>query len=316
MTTPSILDKIQSAASNDGRHGQLISELFSVFLVVTLVFYFLVFAFLLWAIFRRRRGDSREQPLRAILAGWVGLIALGLAGLTTASWVFDRRLARADSGPALEIEVIARQWWWDVRYADNDAHRVFRTANELHLPVGVPARITLRSSDVIHSFWIPNLAGKQDMIPGRENDLSLLPLREGVYRAQCAEFCGLQHARMALDVTVESPAAFAAWRAAQLRPAAAPAAGPAQAGQAIVTGRQCASCHAIAGTPASGQVAPDLTHFASRRTIAAGTLPMSRANIAAWITDPQTPKPGNNMPRVPLSPAELDAVTAYLETLR
>jgi cytochrome c oxidase subunit 2 len=212
--------------------------------------------------------------------------------------------------------VTARQWWWDVRYADDDASRIFRTANELHLPAGVPVHITLRSNDVIHSFWIPNLAGKQDMIPGRDSDLSVRPLREGVFRAQCAEFCGLQHARMALDVTVESPAAFAAWREAQLRPAAAAGSGAAAAGQAIVTGRQCASCHMIAGTPASGQVAPDLTHFASRRTIAAGTLEMNRANIAGWIADPQAHKPGNNMPKVPLGPAELEAVVAYLETLR
>jgi len=316
MTVPAILDKIQSAAGNDGRHGQLISELFSLFLAVTLAFFFLVFVFLVWAVFRRRRGASREQPLRRVLAVWVGLIGLGLAGLTTASWVFDRRLARADAGQALEIEVTARQWWWDVRYMDADPTRIVRTANELHLPAGVPARITLRSSDVIHSFWIPNLAGKQDMIPGRVSDLVLRPLREGVYRGQCAEFCGLQHANMALDVTVESRAAFAAWRSRQLLPAPAPKDARTQAGFAYVTTRQCASCHAIAGTPASGQVAPDLTHFASRRSIAAGRLPMSRANIAAWIADPHAAKPGNNMPRVPLTPEELRAVVAYLETLR
>jgi cytochrome c oxidase subunit 2 len=154
------------------------------------------------------------------------------------------------------------------------------------------------------------------MIPGRDSDLSIRPLREGRFRAQCAEFCGLQHARMALDVTVESPVAFAAWREAQLRPAAAASTAAAAAGQAIVTGRQCASCHMIAGTRASGQIAPDLTHFASRRSIAAGTLPMTRENIAGWIADPQVHKPGNNMPKVPLGPAELNAVVSYLETLR
>ncbi len=312
------LDTIQSAAGNDGQQSALVSDLFSIFLMVTAIFYLAVIVFLLWAIVRRRRrgGESRERGLRRMLVGWVGLISLSLAGLTVATWLYDRGLAEAAVTPALEIEVTANQWWWDVRYADKEADQIFRTANELHLPVGVPVHITLRSNDVIHSFWIPNLAGKQDMIPGRDSDLSIRPLREGRFRAQCAEFCGLQHARMALDVTVESHAAFAAWRAAQLRPAAAPASAQARAGQAIVTGRQCASCHMIAGTPASGQVAPDLTHFASRRTIAAGTLPMNRANIAAWIADPQAPKPGNNMPKVPLSPAELGAVTAYLETLR
>jgi cytochrome c oxidase subunit 2 len=311
------LDTFQSAAGNDGQQSALVSELFAIFLTVTAVFFVAVMIFLLWAVVRRRgKSESRERGLRRALVGWVGLISFTLAGLTLATWFYDRGLARAAATPALEIEVTANQWWWDVRYADSQASEIFRTANELHLPVGVAAHITLRSNDVIHSFWIPNLAGKQDMIPGREADISIRPLREGVFRAQCAEFCGMQHAKMALDVTVESPAEFAAWRAAALRPAATPASGAAQAGQAIVTGRQCASCHAIAGTTASGQVAPDLTHFASRPTIAAGTLPMSRENIAAWIADPQAPKPGNNMPKVPLGPGEIDAVTAYLESLK
>jgi len=310
------LDTIQSAAGNDGQQSALVSGLFSIFLIVTAIVYVAVILFLLWAVFRRRRGESREGALRSILVGWVGVTAMILAGLTIATWLYDRELAFAANTPALEIEITANQWWWDVRYADDEASDIFRTANELHLPVGVPAHITLRSNDVIHSFWVPNLAGKQDMIPGRENDISITPLREGVYRSQCAEFCGLQHARMALDVTVESRQAFAAWRAAQLRPAAAPPNRLAQLGQAIVTGRQCSSCHTVAGTSASGQVAPDLTHFASRRTIAAGTLMMNRANIAAWIADPQAPKPGNNMPKVTLNAEELRAVTAYLESLR
>src|SRR4051812_27774415 len=167
----------------------------------------------------------------------------------------------------------------------------------------------------------PQLLGAQPrrqagLIPGRTNDISILPRQAGIYRAQCAEFCGIQHAHMALDVTVETPAAFAAWRAAALRPAAPPAGALAQAGYAYITTRECASCHAIAGTPASGQVAPDLTHIASRSSIAAGTLPMSHDNLAAWIADPQRLKPGNNMPNVPLTPQQLAAITPYLETLR
>jgi cytochrome c oxidase subunit II len=309
-------DTIQSVAGNDGQQSALVSELLTIFLAVTGIVYLVVILFLLWAIFRRRREASSERGLRTALAGWVGITALILIGLTISTWLYDRGLAQAADTPALEIEVTANQWWWDVRYANDDAARIFRTANELHLPVGVPVHINLRSNDVIHSFWIPNLAGKQDMIPGRDADISIRPLREGLYRAQCAEFCGLQHARMALDVIVESPAAFAAWREAQLRTPPPPASALATSGQAIVTGRQCASCHTIAGTPASGQIAPDLSHFASRRSIAAGTLPMSRRNIAAWIADPQAPKPGNYMPRVPLSAEELSAVSAYLETLR
>jgi cytochrome c oxidase subunit 2 len=183
------LDTIQSAAGNDGQQSALVSQLFAIFLAVTTLFFLAVMAFLLWAIVRRRRdGESRERGLRKLLVGWVGLISLTLAGLTLATWLFDRALAEAAAAPALEIEVTANQWWWDVRYADDDASLIFRTANELHLPAGVPAHITLRSNDVIHSFWIPNLAGKQDMIPGREADISIRPLREGAFRAQCAEF--------------------------------------------------------------------------------------------------------------------------------
>jgi cytochrome c oxidase subunit 2 len=254
--------------------------------------------------------------LRTGLAAWIAGSAAILAALTLATWFTDRNLAVAAETPALEVEVTAHQFWWDVRYLDADPSRIVHTANELHLPAGVTAHIVLRSSDVIHSFWIPNLAGKQDLIPGRTNDLAIRPLNEGVYRGQCAEFCGLQHANMALDVTVESPAAFNAWRTAQLALPPAPATPAAQAGYAYVTTRECASCHAIAGTPASGQVAPDLSHVAGRRSIAAGTLPMNHANLAAWIADPQAFKPGNNMPAVPLAPEQLAAVTAYLETLR
>jgi len=309
------LDTIQSAAGNQAEQSARIWGLFEIFLIVAIVMYALVILFLLWAVLRRR-GESRERPLRAVLIGWVAAIALILAGLSLATWYTDRQLALAADAPSLDIEITARQWWWEVRYDDANPSQIIRTANELHLPLGIPARITLRSSDVIHSFWVPNLAGKQDLIPGRTNDISILPRQAGIYRAQCAEFCGIQHAHMALDVTVETPAAFAAWRAAALRPAAPPAGALAQAGYAYITTRECASCHAIAGTPASGQVAPDLTHIASRSSIAAGTLPMSHDNLAAWIADPQRLKPGNNMPNVPLTREQLAAITAYLETLR
>ncbi|HWT11153.1 MAG TPA: cytochrome c oxidase subunit II [Allosphingosinicella sp.] len=318
-------DTVQSTTGNDGSQSELFTGLFWIFLAVTGIVYLVVIAFLLAAMFRRggRRqdglpdeGESRDGGLRKALAGWVGVTALILAGLTVASWIADRRLAQAAASPALDIEIVANQWWWEVRYLDHEPGRIIRTANELHLPVGVPVRITLRSNDVIHSFWVPNLAGKQDLVPGRVTDLTLRPLREGVYRGQCAEFCGLQHAHMALDVTVESAAAFAAWRQRQSRPAPPPTTPLARAGHDYVTSRECAACHNIAGTPASGQVAPDLTHFASRRSIGAGTFPMSRGHLYAWIADPQSAKPGNNMPYVGLEPDELHAIVAYLETLR
>ncbi len=318
-------DTVQSATGGDARQAEIFANLFTIFLVVTAIVYLIVIAFLIAAIGRRRgrrqdglpdQGESREPVLQTLLIGWVVVIALILTGLTVASWVADRGLDDAAAAPQLEIEIVGNQWWWEVRYLDADPSRIVHTANELHLPAGVPVRIRLKSNDVIHSFWIPNLAGKRDLIPGRTAELSVRPTRPGLYRGQCAEFCGLQHAHMALDVTVESPADFIAWRNRQLAPAASPSNALAAAGQAYVTSRECASCHNIAGTPASGQVAPDLTHFASRRSIAAGTFPMTRGHLYAWIADPQSAKPGNNMPYVGLEPNELHAIVAYLETLR
>jgi cytochrome c oxidase subunit II len=324
---PAGCDGIQSANGRDGAEGALIGGLFDVFLWTTVAVYLFVLAYLAVAVVRGRRHlrelaglqgeptQNAERKWRTGLIVFTAATALILAGLTIATWLTDRALARAGGGSPLEIEVIGHQWWWEVRYRHPISSRMVRTANELHLPAGHTAHVTLRSGDVIHSLWIPNLAGKQDLIPGRTVDLSLHPLHSGVFRAQCAEYCGLQHANMALDVTVESAADFNRWYQAQLAPPPVPAGGAALAGYVLFQNRQCASCHNVAGTPASGQVAPDLSHVASRRTIAAGRLPTSHDNIAAWIRDPQAIKPGNNMPKVPLSDSELQAVTAYLETL-
>jgi cytochrome c oxidase subunit II len=169
---------------------------------------------------------------------------------------------------------------------------------------------------VIHSFWIPNLAGKQDLIPGRVTDIQILPRKIGIYRGQCAEFCGVQHAHMALDVMVQSKADFERWVATQKRPAIAPTNALELAGYRYVTGRQCSACHNITGTPAGGQVAPDLTHLASRPSIAAGTLPMSTGNLYGWVADPQSQKPGSKMPTMGLTPEQLHSVVAYLQRLK
>jgi cytochrome c oxidase subunit 2 len=163
---------------------------------------------------------------------------------------------------------------------------------------------------------VPSLAGKQDLIPGRVNDLTITPQRVGIYRGQCAEFCGAQHAKMALIVDVDSYADFIKWWEHQLQPARAPTTPQAQAGYDFVTGRNCSACHSIAGTPANGTVGPDLTHLASRRSIAAGSLPMGEGNLYGWVADPQSIKPGNHMPTIGLEPNELHAVVAYLETLK
>jgi cytochrome c oxidase subunit 2 len=304
----------QSMLGADGRDGALFAGLWQVFLWVTLAFYVVVIAGLVWAIVRRREGG--EGPVRTALFVWVGLISVTLVALTLASWLADRTMNRARR-PPLTVELTAHQWWWDVRYyGANGPSDILRTANELHLPAGVSVRVILKSSDVIHSFCIPNLSGKQDLIPGRTNDIVITPEKQGLYRGQCAEFCGLQHAHMAFDVTVESPAAFRGWWARSLLPAAQPATPLQKAGYAYVTTRECSTCHQIMGTPASGLVAPDLTHLASRRSLAAGSFPLDRGHLYAWVADPQGMKAGNKMPYIGLEPEELHAVVAYLESLK
>lgn len=317
----------QTALGGEGADSADFISLFKVFMIVCAVMYVLVVVALLLALWRRRR---REEPLtveagrhhesgpllQPALIGWTILIVVGLTGLTLASFFTDRSSAARARHPQLAIKVTANQFWWDVQYDSNDPSKIIRTANELHLPVGVPAEVTLQSNDVIHSFWIPNLAGKQDLIPGRVTDIQLLPRVAGLYRGQCAEFCGIQHANMALDVTVESRADFERWVAAQQMPALAPATPLEMAGYRYVTTRECSACHSITGTPASAQVGPDLTHLASRRSIGAGTMPMSTGNLYGWVADPQSQKPGNHMPTVGLGPNDLHAVVAYLERLK
>ncbi|MEN9931971.1 MAG: cytochrome c oxidase subunit [Pseudomonadota bacterium] len=304
---------VQTMIGGDGRHSALFNDLFVLFLIVCGLFYAAVIAFLLAALVRRRAAGP-QAGLRTGLIGWTAAVTIGLSVLIVASFLTDRAsLVSATS--ALRVTVTANQWWWDVRYDDPVPASMVRTANELHLPAGRPVVITLRSNDVIHSFWVPNLAGKQDMIPGRHTDIALVPTRSGRFRGQCAEFCGQQHARMALDIIVEPPARFEAWRRARLQPARAPSTPLQQAGLAYVTGRECSVCHAIAGTTANGQVAPDLTHVASRLSLGAGTFPMTRGHLYGWVADPQSAKPGNHMPTIGLESAELHAVIAYLETL-
>jgi cytochrome c oxidase subunit II len=312
---------VQRVLGNDGQDAVQISRLFWIFLSVTTLVYVAVIAFLIASVRRQRSAEeisiAREpRGMRTALIVWTGVIALGLSVLAVASFLADRVSAKSSADHELTIKVTARQWWWDVEYRSADASQTMRTANELHLPVGVPTRIELESSDVIHSLWIPNLAGKKDLIPGRRTDLSVHPLHIGQYRGQCAEFCGLQHSRMALDVTVESEADFKHWWLAGLKPAAPPETPLAAAGMAYVTTRECSTCHAIAGTAASAHFGPDLTHVASRRNIAAGTLPMSRANLAAWVRDPQAHKQGADMPNIGLSEPQANAIAAYLDGLK
>jgi cytochrome c oxidase subunit 2 len=203
-----------------------------------------------------------------------------------------------------------------VRYVDTDGAKSVVAANEIHLPVGEPVRVELASADVIHSFWVPNLLGKRDLVPGVQNAVTFTPAQVGTWRGQCAEFCGLQHARMALYVVVESKDDFARWRSEQATEAGTSSDLGVEAGQAIFFARGCNICHAIRGTPANGQVGPDLTHLASRQWLAAGAVPMSREALGRWVTDPHAFKPGVHMPASRLDPGDSDKLSAFLESLK
>ncbi|KQY54807.1 cytochrome c oxidase subunit II [Lysobacter sp. Root494] len=309
--------RVQSTLDPAADQSRAIDVMWQVMLWTCALIYVGVLAGLAIALLRRdaATGHGAERRISALLVLWTGFIAVVLVGLTAASFSVDRHLLARDPD-ALRVRVTAKQWWWQVEYLDREPSKQFITANELHLPVDRMTRVELSAGDVIHSLWIPNLNGKTDLIPGHDNHLAITPRRVGRYRGQCAEFCGLQHAHMALDVRVDSARDFAAWRAHQLAPATLPAQPEAQRGAALFQSSACVMCHAIGGTDAGGRTGPDLTHFASRRTIAAGTRPFTRGDLAAWLSDPQRLKPGNTMPAVDLEPDELNALVAYLMTLQ
>lgn len=318
---------VQTMLDPVGDQSRQVDLIWRAMLAVCGVMYLLVMAFLAWALWRawRRRDPERPAPvsghtpaepaLERGLTAWAGLIVAGLIGLVTVSFLVDRSLAEVGPDP-LKIKITAHQWWWQVEYQGRTPSDQVTTANELRLPVNRPAVIELRADDVIHSFWVPNLAGKVDLIPGRTNYVAVTPRRVGALRGQCAEFCGLEHAKMAFDVQVESPQAFEAWRKAQLQDAPEPADASALHGREVFTSSACVLCHRIAGTGASATNGPDLTHLMSRAHIAAGARPNTRGDLAAWIADPQSTKPGATMPRISLSPGDLNDLVAYLETLQ
>ena len=251
-------------------------------------------------------------------------VVLLATGVTTAILfvflIFDfsvgRTITTNPGNRALQIRVTGHQWWWEVQYRDSLPQNGVTTANEIHIPVGRPVVFELRSTDVIHSFWPPNLSPKRDQIPGDENSLWFQADRPGVYRGVCAEFCGHQHAKMGFLVVAEPPGEFTGWLARQRDTAPTPTDSLAQRGREVFLASSCVMCHAISGTPAGSRIGPDLTHLASRRTLAAGTLPNTLGYLTAWIVDPQAIKPGVKMPPNQLSGPDLVALVAYLETLK
>jgi cytochrome c oxidase subunit 2 len=305
----------QSVLEAAGPQAGRLLPLWRFMLVVSAVVFVLVMGATIWAVFRRRRQPPSERGMSRAVVGATGLTVLILFAFLVLDFTVGRALARQPR-PALVVSVTGHQWWWEIEYDDSLPQRRVRTANELHVPVGRPVVFRLLTADVIHSFWVPSLAGKMDQIPGRENRLWLQADTPGVYGGPCAEFCGHQHAKMALVVVAEPPEKFARWYEAQLEPAARPADSSAARGQRVFLDGRCATCHAVEGTPAASNVGPTLTHLASRLTLGAGALPNTRGNLAGWVVDPQQIKPGARMPPSPLPPAELEALLDYLASLR
>lgn len=304
----------QSALNPFGPEAHELAGLFWLFTGILTAVWVLTMAALLWALVARRSENQRNQSsmVRSVGAAVAATVVV-LIVLTGLSYATQSRLYRSQSGETLRVHVTGHQWWWEVRYDDPQPKNVFSTANEIHIPAGQPVEVTLTTADVIHSFWVPGLFGKMDLINGIENRISFSATKPGTLRGQCAEFCGLQHAHMSFIVVVEAPEAFERWRAAQLQSAQT---ARSARGEQIFMNKPCVSCHTVRGTLAGGRVGPDLTHVASRTSIAAGALPMTRGALAAWIVDPQNIKPGSNMPPVELKPSEIHPLLDYLEGLR
>jgi len=309
---------IQSVLHPAGVQAARLNQLWWVMFWVCTVVFICVMCAVALAIVRGRRGSSTasEATLTRTVGAAVGISVVALLVLLTASEITGRDLEALKSQSALRIQITGNQWWWDVQYLNPNPSLTVATANEIHLPVGRPVGLVLKSTDVIHSLWIPALHGKRDLLPGRQNEIWIQADQAGFYRGQCAEYCGAQHAKMALTVVADLPDDFERWLSHMRGAAPAPTTDSEVRGRDVVERGPCAMCHTITGTLAGGRTAPDLTHIASRSTIGAGSLPNTRGNLAGWIADPQHVKPGNKMPATGLASEELQAVLDYLETLK
>ncbi|HEX4695420.1 cytochrome c oxidase subunit II [Sphingomonas sp.] len=307
--------------SGSGERANTIVPLTWYVLVVSIVVC-IVIAALLWGGVRRARfADSADVAVErgGNGLGWIKWGVIISAVPLAISLIWTMAALGSVVGPprraGLTIDVTAHQYWWEVRYDGASPSETFLTANEIHIPTGVKVLVRLHGGDVIHSFWVPQLSGKTDAIPGQINLTWLQADSPGRYRGQCSEYCGLEHAEMGFEVVADPPADFARWRMAQLQTAPPPATDAARRGQAFVQYR-CAMCHAVRGTLAASHYGPDLTHLMSRRLIAAGMLLNNRGNRAGWIEAPQTVKPGALMPNQKLTGQQLNDLDAYLETLK
>jgi cytochrome c oxidase subunit II len=317
---------IQNAINPAGPQANNLSRLWWLMFIVCSVVFVLVMIAVLLSLRNRTDAETapvlelpqpQEQHRRNVVISAVTVTVIILFVFLIASFSAGRSMtSELAHKNGLAIEVTGHQWWWEIRYKDVDASNIFTTANEIHIPVGVPVTFTLYGGDVIHSFWVPNLAGKKDLIPGKVNTLWLQADKPGVYRGQCAEYCGLQHAQMALWVIAEPQEQFNAWKQSQTQTSITPASDSQKRGQQVFLSSTCVMCHAINGTTAGSNIGPNLTHVGSRNTLAAATMANTRDHLAQWIKDSQQIKPGNKMPQNNLSDADLNSLVDYLQSLK
>ena len=317
----------QVALNSKGLQAARIERLWWLMFSIILAVYVIVLAWAGRAIIRSRTSlpqyeippqvnPAADRRMTMVASSALGITVVLLFVMLTASVLTGHAISGLKSKNPVSISIIGHQWWWEVRYEATQADQTVITANEIHIPVGQPVVIKTSSVDVIHSFWAPNLHGKRDLIPGYQNALWIQADQEGTYRGQCAEFCGHQHAHMAFFVVAEPLDKFNAWLAHQVSTPPPPADPVAKEGEQVFLSHTCIMCHTIRGNGSGGKFGPDLTHIAGRMTIAAGTLPNNRGNLAGWILDSQSIKPGNKMPPNPLKADDLNALLAYLETLQ
>jgi cytochrome c oxidase subunit 2 len=292
-------------------------------LSISIIVVVIITALVIVGVMRRASSDREVQrvPVRGGPNGlsWI-VIGVGISTFVLFGSIVWTMVVLADINsphqkPAFTVEVTGQQWWWSARYLGDQPSRILTTANEIHIPVGKPVRVKLLSADVIHSFWVPALTGKTELIPGLTNYTWLEASRPGVYAGQCSEYCGAQHAHMGFLVVAQKPADFKAWFDAQLKAAAAPASQDAIRGEKEFVNR-CGVCHTVRGTDAHGILGPDLTHVMSRKMLASNTLRNTPANLAGWIADPQAQKPGTKMPDLYLSGPQLNGILTYVRTLK
>ena len=308
----------QFALQAQGEGAAHILEITWVLLIGGGLIFVAVMALGLFALFGRREGKAWLARRGWLIGAGIAFPLVVLTALLVYTFSVAAQMQRANAQPAAtRIQVTGELWWWRVRYLAPGGAVLLETANELRIPVGEPVDLELVSREVVHSFWVPSLAGKLDMLPGSTNRLRLRATEAGVYRGQCAEYCGTQHAKMALLVMAYPPAEYAAWLEAGRKPAPAPNTPLEQQGRALFEQARCGVCHTVRGTSSEGRVGPDLTHAGTRLTLAAGTLPNGGGPLAAWVSDPQHIKPGSRMPGYrQFTGDELRALSAYLEGLR